>query len=130
MKKITGLKIFVFLIATLVMYGAISYVEYILLLKDIKYITSIMLCGAIVLVPYGIGSGEISKWTVMIPFIAIAASISFGVSNVYDNKTLILYDKDVLATAIKSLHIVIPLVAFICGVLEERKNKNKGEKIL
>lgn len=130
MKKIAGLKIFVFLIATLVMYGTISYVEYILLLKDIKYITSIILCGAIVLVPYGIGSGKISKWTNIIPFIAIATSISFGVSNVYDNKTLILYDKDVLATAIISLHIVIPLVAFICGVIEERENKNKGEKIL
>jgi hypothetical protein len=33
------------------------------------------------------------------------------------------YIKDILKTAIISLHIAIPLVAFICGVLEEREKE-------
>lgn len=125
MKKVTVLKIFIFTFFVLVGYGLIEYNKYILLLNGIKYAIGLVLCflGG-TLIPYALGSQKCSKRTALISVAIVTVSIFISKRNIDNGKILLwLYDKDILKTAIISLHIVIPLVAFICGVLEERENK-------
>lgn len=124
MRKSTGISIFVFILFVLIGYGALEYVKDILCIMQLPMITTIMLVLWGALIPYLIGKGKIYFIFAIISLILLLVSIYIGVKNITDGKVLVVGDKDILTTAIVSLHIVIPLVAFICGVIEEREKEN------
>lgn len=124
MRKTTEISIFVFILFTLTSYGALAYVKDILCMQ-LPIITTFMLVIWGALIPYLIGRGKIKFTFAIISLILLLVSIYIGVKNI--TKVLVVGDKDVLTTEIVSLHIVIPLVAFICGVIEERSNNRSNE---
>lgn len=123
MRKSTGISIFVFILFVLIGYGALEYVKDILCMQ-LPMLTTFMLVLWGALIPYLIGKGKIYFIFAIISLMLLLVSIYIGAKNITDGKVLVVGDKDILTTAIVSLHIVIPLVAFICGVLEEREKEN------